>query len=140
MAVALAKGGRSVTLIDCDIDCPNLHLLLGAGLENRQEVHSFLPRVDPEACTRCGRCTGVCRENALYMPKSGTPKLFPSICSGCEACRLACPTGAISEGKKRVGWTYQIQTKGINLITGELEPSEPLSAAVLSEAAHTVML
>jgi MinD superfamily P-loop ATPase len=127
IALALAKGGKKVTYIDCDADCPSAHLVLGARLGNEQEVACFIPSIDDEACARCGRCVETCQYNALFQVNGQPPSLVSMLCSGCKACALACPCGAIKEGRKTVGWTYSAERHGIELFSGKLRPSEPLS-------------
>lgn len=134
LAVALAMKGKSVTLVDCDVDCPNDHLILGSELQEERIVYSFVPRIDTEKCVKCGKCAEVCMENALAMVKGGFPRLFDKICSGCEACKLACPENAIVEDKKLLGGTYETEKLGVKLVTGELKPSEPLSVGVVNAA------
>ncbi|MBU0586761.1 P-loop NTPase [Candidatus Micrarchaeota archaeon] len=43
LAVALAKIGENVTLIDCDPDCPSVHIVLKTKLGEKKEVFSFVP-------------------------------------------------------------------------------------------------
>lgn len=131
LATALTKLGKKVVLVDCDVDCPNDHLLLNAKLKNKEAIESFLPKINPEKCKKCGKCVKTCMENALFQLKDNIPQLFDKICSGCKACEYACPVGAIESDSKVLGWTYETKINDITLITGELKPSEPLSAAVV---------
>ena len=133
LAAALSKLGKKVVLVDCDVDCPNDHLLLNAKLSSKGEVKTFIPKVNSEKCIKCGKCVEACMENALFIIKDNPPQLFEKICSGCGACRHACPVGAIEEDRKVQGWTYKTETNGFTLVTGELKPSEPLSAAVVKK-------
>lgn len=127
IALALADMGKKVTYLDCDADCPSAHILLGAKLGGRREVRSFIPSISRKACRKCGRCVSECQFNALYMPKGGFPELAATLCSGCKACVLACPFGAVRPSGKAIGWTYVTEAHGIELFSGELKPSEPLS-------------
>ncbi|MCI0503415.1 4Fe-4S binding protein [Candidatus Micrarchaeota archaeon] len=127
MALALADLGRKVTYLDCDTDCPSAHILLSATLGKKQEVRSFIPAIDQDRCMKCGTCVAKCQFNALYMPRGKTPQTAQSLCSGCKACVLACPYGAISGSSKAIGWTYRSKKHGLELFSGKLKPSEPLS-------------
>ncbi len=68
-------------------------------------VHTtnFLPEVDDEACTGCGKCIGRCPVEALSLvavhdprqEKRLRPKLAADICLGCGVCVRACPKEAV---------------------------------------------
>ncbi len=127
LALALADLGKKVTYFDCDTDCPSAHIILDANLDNELEMHSFLPAINEEKCKKCGGCVANCQFNAIYMPKGKVPALVPSLCSGCKACTITCPHGAIDSSNKTIGWTYKTEKYGIELFSGKLKPSEPLS-------------
>jgi len=127
IAVALSKLGKKVTYIDCDADCPSAHMVLGTELENKEVVESFLPSFDEEKCKKCGKCVETCQFNSLYQIKDKVPTLVESLCSGCKACVVACPFDAINENKKTIGWTYKTEKYNVELFTGKLKPSDPLS-------------
>ncbi|MFH1448387.1 MAG: P-loop NTPase [Candidatus Micrarchaeota archaeon] len=127
LAVALSKLGKKVTYLDCDADCPSAHFLFGAELEDKKQVTSFVPEFDDSKCTKCGKCASACQYNALYQLKDSVPTLVPNVCNGCKACQVVCPSDAIYEHKKTVGWTYETKCGGIELFSGELKPSDPLS-------------
>lgn len=133
LALALAKMGRKVTYIDCDADCPSAYILLDAELKNEKTVESFLPSFDEKKCKKCGKCVETCQYNALYQVKGQFPTLVDMMCSGCKACLLVCPFGAVKEDKKTVGWTYKTEKYGIELFSGKLKPSEPLSERMVEE-------
>ncbi len=125
LALALKEHG-SVSLLDCDVGCPDDHLLLNATLEGKEEVEIFLPVFDESRCKMCGKCAEVCEENAIFLTER--PEVIERLCSGCGACLLACPHGAISEGSREIGSTYSTKTRGIKLFSGDLKPGSPFSA------------
>jgi len=131
LAVALAKQGKNTAYLDCDVDCPSSSLITGAKLDNKQEVHSFLPRFIEEKCNKCGKCVATCKFNALYQLKDQSPSLMGSLCIGCGACMIACPFGAIEESSKVIGFTYATKKYDIDFYSGELKPSELLTEMVV---------
>jgi ferredoxin len=68
-------------------------------------VHTtnFLPRIDIEPCTGCGRCVQVCPVEAMslvsandpHRPKREKAKLDTDTCLGCGLCVRACTVGAL---------------------------------------------
>lgn len=121
-ALKLAKNGP-VVLADCDVECPNDHLILGATLENPKTVYQEFPRLDPSKCIKCGNCSRVCRFNAIFWVKNKEPVFVKDLCSGCGACWITCPTKAISIRKEKAGTSYATPVKkNLWLVTGMIEP------------------
>jgi ferredoxin len=68
-------------------------------------VHTtnFIPRIQSELCTGCGKCIDVCPVEAMtlvsandaHRPKRRTSKLNEDICLGCGVCVRNCPQQAI---------------------------------------------
>jgi MinD superfamily P-loop ATPase len=133
LANFLCKSNRKVLLVDCDVDSPNIALLLNVKLENKGEVHCFQPNFDKDKCQTCGECQKACPENAILITKQEVPYLFSKLCSGCGACKIVCPYMAIEDSFKVIGWTYEGQVENIDIISGELKIPEPNSAEVVKE-------
>ena len=133
LAVALAKKGSKVILLDCDPDSPSDHILLDVERKNKKEVECLIPVFIKEKCVKCGICVKTCQYNAIFQMRNQVPQLMEPICNGCTACILACPHGAITKGSKTVGWTYESEKYGLKMLSGELKPSEPLSEKIVNE-------
>jgi dihydroorotate dehydrogenase (fumarate) len=54
-----------------------------------------LPIVDPDLCTGCGDCGGVCVYDAIEVGALGIAEPDPQECYGCGVCRDVCPVRAI---------------------------------------------
>ncbi len=125
MAADFLKKGKKVILVDCDVECPNDYLLLGADLKKEEEkIYGEFPVLIKEKCTKCGLCVETCRENAIFQPrdKDGNldyPVFIRDLCSGCGACWTVCPFGAIKPQKEEIGKIYLNKVKDLYLITGE---------------------
>lgn len=90
-------------MADCDVDAPNLHLLLkGKRLQKDDYYGAEQAVIDSALCISCGRCRQVCRFDAI----SEDMKILPMKCEGCGACALACPVSAISLVDVKTGETY----------------------------------
>ncbi len=88
---------------DCDVDAPNLYLLLeGERLQKEDYYGAEEAIIDPTLCTSCGLCRETCRFDAI----SAENEIIPLKCEGCGACALVCPEGAISLHRVKTGETY----------------------------------
>ena len=134
LAASSVLNGKKTLIVDCDVDAPNVAILLGSKLEKREEVRIFQPIFDNEKCTRCGKCSDACREHAILQVESQLPVLFSELCTGCESCLLICPDDAISAGDRVIGWIHEGSAHGIDLIVGELKLHEVRGAAVVKAA------
>ena len=87
--------GRSI-LADCDVDAPDLHLLLSP---RPKERHEFLAgwevSIREEECTGCGLCSELCRFEAIEPSPGGAFHIVPLLCEGCRVCAHFCPARAI---------------------------------------------
>jgi Pyruvate/2-oxoacid:ferredoxin oxidoreductase delta subunit len=61
---------------------------------------NYLPKLDPEQCTSCGRCSQVCPILAITMEE--LPVINEEICLGCGVCARSCPQKAIRLEKRPV--------------------------------------
>ncbi|MEA2035961.1 MAG: ATP-binding protein [Nanoarchaeota archaeon] len=131
LAFELAKNNK-VLLVDADVDCPNDHLLLSIEREHLNAVEQRIPIWDLNKCDKCGLCGTVCNTNAIVSIKGKTPFFMKRQCNGCGACVIKCPVDAISWGKKEIGKLYSGKNHGINLLSGELKSSEPVSEFIVN--------
>ena len=119
--------GKKVVLCDCDVECPNDHLLLGQKLKDPVEkVYAKFPKLNQEKCTKCGLCVRNCRSNAIFQPRTtkgsgqaSYPIFLHELCSGCGLCWNICPNGAIEIEEKITGEIFVNEQKTVfYLITG----------------------
>jgi uncharacterized Fe-S center protein len=82
---------------------------IGMGLGTRaakQAMHSdVLPKVDPEKCVACGRCTEWCPAGAITVDE--TARIDPEKCMGCGECTITCIEGAVEISWKGESSTLQ---------------------------------
>ncbi|HBQ64303.1 MAG TPA: (4Fe-4S)-binding protein [Clostridiales bacterium] len=94
-------------LADCDVDAPDLHLLLkGTSLAKEDFFGAETAKIDADHCTHCGLCREVCRFDAITQEL----KINAMKCEGCGACRLVCPVEAITLNIVKTGELYVDQT------------------------------
>ena len=100
----------SKTMADCDVEAPNLHLLLKTAVRREEAFHdSRIAVIDRDTCSDCGECFRVCRFDAV-REKEAQDGWWYSIdhlsCDGCAACALICPQGAVQMTQPPAGAWY----------------------------------
>ena len=119
LASKLARNAR-VLLCDLDVECPNLHLLFGKKLKNRKLIHLPYPKLEKDKCIKCGACSSVCKENAIFFSRGSYPLFFPELCNSCMACFLVCRQRAIRKARRVVGYHFTTRVSDrLWLITGK---------------------
>ena len=130
VAVNMALSLRNVQLLDCDVEEPNVHLLLPPKINETKPVYILTPRIDEEKCDHCGKCSEFCQFNALFV----TPEkvlFFPELCHGCGGCMLVCPKKAITEKNVKIGVVKKGVAGDVELVYGELNVGEPMPGPVI---------
>ena len=102
LALLLAARGTETTYVDCDVEEPNGRIFLDPKMQRQIDVYEANPVIDASLCTNCGRCSEVCRFNALAQLPDRV-LVFPELCHACGACTLLCPRGAIHEEPRTIG-------------------------------------
>jgi MinD superfamily P-loop ATPase len=124
---------QPVTLVDCDVEVPNLHLFFNPEPETRN-VCTIIPKVDPGLCTLCGDCGNFCRYGAIAVLKDRV-LIFEKMCHACGGCMIVCPEKAISEDLYPIGHVEESNpVAGLRLISGFLKEGEVLAPRVIRDA------
>jgi MinD superfamily P-loop ATPase len=131
LAFELSKKNK-ILLIDADVDCPNDNLILSIQTKKVKNVEIMNPKFDKNKCIKCGKCSQICKENAIVFVKGKCPFLIPDQCTGCRACKIACPVNAISEQKQKVGEILAGKKGNISLITGKMKPGIEESSLIVN--------
>ena len=81
---------------DCDVDAPNLHLIMAQHTEPERTDYIGMSKaeIDADRCIECGLCKENCRFDAISC-KNGY-KVDPFACEGCGVCEAVCPADAVS--------------------------------------------
>ena len=130
VAVNMALSLKDVQILDCDVEEPNVHVLLQPKINETKPVYISTPLVDEEKCNRCGKCSEFCEYNALFV----TPEkvlFFPQLCHSCGGCMLVCPRNAITEKNVEIGVVKTGMAEGVELVYGELNVGEPMPVPVI---------
>ena len=148
IAVVSGKGGTGKTTLasslafllenhviaDCDVDAPNMHLILNPSVEKEEEfVGGKKAVIIDEKCIRCGVCGNICRFDAIYVRDDGSYYVDEFACEGCSACVIACPTNAIELVDEVAGSVYTSKTKVAPMVHALLRPGEETSGKLVAE-------
>ncbi len=131
VAVNLALSLDTATLMDCDVEEPNVYLFLNPKNIKSKEVTLPVPVVDMDRCTLCKKCAEFCEFNAIFVGQKVL--IYDDICHSCGGCRLVCPEKAISEVEKVVGTVFVGQADNLRLAYGELRVGEPVGIPLIKK-------
>ncbi len=96
VSAALIRLAEAKAVADCDVDAPNLHLVMQQRV--KPECHDFMggdkASVNPEVCTGCGKCEEACRFGAVRLA-DGKARINEYSCEGCGVCAYVCPADAV---------------------------------------------
>ena len=93
----------------CGCCCEALTAARKFGLMNPVETTNYLPGINSESCTGCGRCVQVCPVEALGLVSANDPlkpqrkiaRLDERVCLGCAVCARACPVKGALQLRQR---------------------------------------
>lgn len=92
MSSSLISLAGNCIICDCDVEAPNLHILLQPEIKKTEDFHG-LPKahIDLEECIKCDICLEKCRFGAIsdYV-------VLEDNCEGCHFCYRLCPVDAIT--------------------------------------------
>jgi len=137
LAVTLARRGRTICYLDCDVEEPNGHIFLKPDIASSTSVGVPVPQVDANKCTGCGKCGDICQYSAIVCINKKV-LTFPELCHGCGGCSLVCPEEAISEVPREVGTVEEGMSNGVRFVHGRLRVSEAMSPPLIREVKKKV--
>lgn len=131
VTAALAQLLKPVVLADCDVEAPNLHLLLSPRIERSFSLQvSSHAVIDPGLCDGCGACAENCRYGAIVTSPSF--QVDPFRCEGCRVCGLVCPKDAVSYVEPEGAEVFVASTPYGPMVGAELAVGEEASGKVVS--------
>lgn len=141
IAASFAVLASSKVLVDCDVDAPDLHLLLKPVQRESGEFWGMnKATIDPEVCTGCGLCADVCRFGAI-AGRSITQSTGPGkdvyvvdrlACEGCGFCVRACPVQAARSVENLSGHWFISDTAYGPLVHARLGVAEENSGKLVA--------
>ena len=120
---------KNAVIADCDVDAPNLHMLLHPQVLKTQEFKgSKLAVIDKAKCTECD----ICRENCKFDAINESLQIDPFSCEGCGVCVFVCPEKAISLEERVSGHAFISKTKYGIMSHARLKPGEANSGKLVT--------
>ena len=129
ICAALGLLAENIVMADCDVDAPDLHILLNPSIKSTSAfVSSQVAVIDENLCTSCGACEDACRFHAIR-----DLKVDPIACEGCGVCEHVCPEGAIEMVDRQSGYLYESKTHIGQMAHAKLLPGEGNSGRLVTE-------
>lgn len=133
LTASFAALARNIVVVDCDVDAPDLHLLLHPQIMKTQEFRGpKLAVIDKTKCVECGLCRDACRFDAI----NDAIEVDPFLCEGCGVCVVTCPNEAISLKERISGYAFISKTKYGTMSHARLNPGEANSGKLVTLVRH----
>ena len=133
IASALIKISEAKAFADCDIDAPNLHLVLRQNTDPIKKDYYGLPKaeINQEFCVKCGICMEKCRFESIYL-ENGNYLIDYFACESCGVCEYVCPAGAIKLKPAKAG-DIELYKDDVVFSTAKLKMGSGTSGLLVSE-------
>jgi MinD superfamily P-loop ATPase len=120
---------KNAVIADCDVDAPDLHMLLHPEVFETQEFTvSKVAVIDKTKCLNWGICREKCRFDAITADFT----VDPISCEGCGVCTVVCPANAVKLTERKSGYAYVSKTKYGFMTHALLNPSEGNSGKLVT--------
>ncbi len=130
---SFAALAENKVIADCDVDAPDLHLLLHPEIIEREEFKGLKVAVmDKTLCTECGTCEETCRFNAIALTEESGYAVNPARCEGCGACVFTCPQEALTLKERVSGYSFISKTKYGTMAHAQLNIAEEASGKLVT--------
>ncbi len=121
---------ENFVLADCDVDAPNLHLLLQPHILEDEAFYGGNVAVrNDDLCVSCGLCAVLCHFDAIAT--DGT--IDPIKCEGCNLCVVKCPMGALKLVSQQTGNLYFSETKVAPMVHAKLKAGGENSGKLVTQ-------
>jgi MinD superfamily P-loop ATPase len=129
ISAAFAAISGNLVTADCDVDAPDLHILLQPKtMKTLNFQGTKVASIDREKCTECGMCADKCRFDAARPPE-----IDQIMCEGCGVCAYVCPEKAIEMKDRVSGYLYESETRFGPMSHARLLPGEGNSGKLVTE-------
>ena len=133
LVASFAALAENKVIADCDVDAPDLHLLLHPEIIKKEEFKGLKVAVmDKTLCTECGTCEETCRFNAIALTEESGYAVNPARCEGCGACVFTCPQEAVTLKERVSGYAFISKTNYGLMVHAQLNIAEEASGKLVT--------
>lgn len=129
LTASFAVLAKNAVIADCDVDAPDLHMLLHPEVVETQEfTGSKVAVIDKTKCLNWGICREKCRFDAI----TANFTVDHISCEGCGVCTVVCPANAVTLTERKSGYAYVSKTNYGFMTHALLNPSEGNSGKLVT--------
>ena len=139
VAASFAMLAGDAVIVDCDVDAPNLAIVLEPEIRRSSDfIGGETAVIDPDACTLCDECRRACAFNAIEVRTDRAPiygrrlQVVPACCEGCGVCLLVCEDQAIRMVPAANGRWFDSVTRAGRMIHARLGPAQDNSGKLVT--------
>ena len=138
LSLLMKEDNKEIILVDCDVDAPNLAIVLKCKELERKEIFSaekaFLD--DENCCISCKTCYEKCPSDAIIWNEETDRPIFNELfCEGCGVCEIVCPETCIKLKQVITGDLIKQKSEyGFIVVTGKIKIGEGNSGKIVAEA------
>jgi len=129
ITASFAVLAKNAVVADCDVDAPDLHMLLHPEIIKTQEfIGSNVAIIDETKCIKCG----LCREKCVFDAITSNLNVDAIACEGCGVCAVVCPVDAVALTPRISGNAFISKTKYGFMSHAILHPGESNSGKLVT--------
>ncbi len=129
LTASFAVLAKNAVVADCDVDAPDLHMLLHPEvIETQQFKSSKMAIINEAKCIKCGTC----REKCVFDAITSDLKVDAIACEGCGVCTIVCPANAVTLAERVSGCAYISKTQYGFMAHAMLSPGEANSGKLVT--------
>ena len=141
VASAFIKLSAAKAYADCDVDAPNLHLVMNQPGQPQRTDYYGLPKaeINSDLCIRCDLCRQNCRFDAINSGVGGIEYTVDYYaCEGCGVCEAICPVEAITL-KPSIAGELMLYVNDAVFSTAQLKMGSGTSGMLVTEVKKQMM-
>lgn len=139
VASAFIKLSEAKAYADCDVDAPNLHLVMKHDNPEIKDYYGMKKAsIDPDKCIQCDLCRQYCRFDAIGI--DSIYKVNKYDCEGCGVCAAICPANAVAMNDFKAGELMLYSNDDIVFSTAELKMGSGNSGMLVTEVKKQMRL
>ncbi|MDY6985562.1 MAG: ATP-binding protein [Candidatus Thermoplasmatota archaeon] len=132
IVASIASVTERVVLVDCDVDAPNLGILIKHEIREKHEFYGMQKAsILQDKCISCGLCEEECRFDAIHKD-DGMYSIDRTACEGCRVCAKVCPSEAIEMIDNLSGYWFLSYSAYGPFIHAKLKAGEENSGKLVS--------